>query len=360
MVKSFVNNGRRYCFWQPQYTSVDCKRLTRLHFMTILSALAAKPQRDSILFKILLTDYPWPDVSIESRIFAEAGAELVVAPNSEETTLADLASSCDAILACWAQVTRRVIESAPRCRIVSRMGIGLDNIDLDCCREFGILVTNVPDYCVQEVAEHALASIFALGRNIGRFHLATKQGDYDLSAAPVMFPLNGATLGIIGMGRIGSRTADLADAVGMNVIVAERPSLTCRFRQHTLEELARQSDYVSLHVPLSKTTYQMINAEFLAVMKTTAFLINTSRGALVDHAALADALNARQIAGAALDVQDPEPPNLEIVPFNLPQVIVTPHAAFVSDRSLATLRQTACEQALQALRGERPDNTVIG
>jgi phosphoglycerate dehydrogenase-like enzyme len=167
-------------------------------------------------------------------------------------------------------------------------------------------------------------------------------------------------LGIIGMGRIGSRLADIAEAIGMKVVVAARPSISCRLPQCTLHDLARESDYISLHVPLSPTTRRFIDAAFLATMKPTAFLINTSRGGLVDHVALADALNAGQIAGAALDVQDPEPPALDQAPFNLPQVIVTPHTAFVSDRSLVTLRQTACRQALQALRGERPENIVVG
>ena len=312
-----------------------------------------------ILSKILITDYPWPDLSVETRLLDRGGATLIAAPDDSEPTLAQLAEDCDAILTCWAKVTSAVLRNASRCKMVSRMGIGLDNIDLKACRERGILVTNVPDYCVNEVAEHALASIFALGRNIANFHLATKQGRYDLAAAPPMRQLRGATLGIIGMGKIGRQLATLATAVGMKVVVAARPSIGSEFVQLPLTELARQSDYISLHAPLSDQTRNLIDAEFLGNMKPTAFLINTSRGALVDHAALAEALGNGKIAGAALDVQDPEPPDLQTAPFNMTQTIVTPHAAFVSETSLLTLRETATRQVLQFLAGERPDNIVV-
>jgi len=310
------------------------------------------------LFKILLTDYPWPDLSIESTLIEQAGATLVVAPDDSEGTLVQWAAECDAILTCWANVTEAVLQSARRCKIVSRMGIGLDNIDLAACRERGILVTNVPDYCVQEVAEHTIASILALGRNIPGFHWATQNGIYDLSAAPAMRQIHGATLGLIGVGRIGRRVARLASAIGMNVVVAARSSVGSEFVQVPMDDLARQSDYISLHAPLTEQTQHLVDGVFLKKMKPTAFLINTSRGPLIDHLALAHALSESQIAGAALDVQDPEPPDLGVPPFNMPQVVVTPHAAFVSETSLVTLRETACRQLLQCLAGERPDNVV--
>lgn len=309
--------------------------------------------------KILLTDYPWPDLTIESELVEEFGATLVVAPDDSEETLSELAVDCDAILTCWAQVTSAVLQAAQHCKIVSRMGIGLDNIDLTLCQERGILVTNVPDYCVQEVAEHAMGCIFALGRNLASFHLATKNDIYDLAAAPTMRQIHGATLGVIGMGRIGRRLAELATANGMNVVVAARPSLNEEFQQLSLVDLARHSDYISLHAPLTDETRHLVNAPFLRNMKPSAFLINTARGGLIDHAALAEALNQGEIAGAALDVQDPEPPDLQSPPYNMPQTIVTPHSAFVSETSLITLRETACRQALQCLAGERPNNIVV-
>jgi D-3-phosphoglycerate dehydrogenase len=311
--------------------------------------------------RILLTDHPWPDPDLERELVLAAGHELSVAKysreESEEESLVRQAASCDAIVTCWAQVTPQVITSAG-CRIVTRMGIGLDNIALQHCREHGVTVTNVPDYCIQEVAEHALASIFALARHIGGFHLATKAGVYDLSAAPPLRLIAGQTLGIIGMGRIGARLANLASAIGMRVIVASRRSVEGGWTQVPTSQLAAESDFLSLHLPLTETTRNLVDREFLQSMKPTAYLINTARGPIVDHDALANAIVSGTIAGAALDVQAAEPPDLSQPPYNHPQVIVTPHAAFVSESSLITLRKTAIQQTIDFLDNGTTQNVV--
>lgn len=314
--------------------------------------------------RILLTDFPWPDTSIESELVTAAGHELVVAADDSPETLIDLAGDCQAILTCWGQVTADVIAAAPRCKIVSRMGIGLDNIDLDSCRARRIVVTNVPDYCVQEVAEHTLGLIFALARNIAVFHHETKRGIYDLAAAPPLRQLHQATLGLIGLGRIGRRVAELAGSLGMRIKIARRPSLeNAQLPPHcalcSLEELRSSSDYISLHLPLTAQTRNLVDRTFLAQMKPTSCLINTARGGLIDHMALAEALESDRLAAAALDVQDPEPPDLSQPPYSLPQTIVTPHAAFVSETSVQTLRETAVRQVLQMLAGEMPANVVV-
>jgi D-3-phosphoglycerate dehydrogenase / 2-oxoglutarate reductase len=253
-----------------------------------------------------------------------------------------------------------VIEASPKCRIVSRLGIGLDNIDVKFCTSRKIPVTNIPDYCLIEVAEHALALLLALSRKVAFYHQATKAGRYELQAGPKLRRIEGQTLGIVGLGNIGRKLAEKALPLGLKVIATSRsgkdPMEGVRFV--SLDELLATSDYISLHVPATPQTRHMIGAAQLAKLKPSAYLINTARGGLIDQPALAAALNAGQLAGAALDVQDPEPPDLSQPPFNDPRVIVTPHAAFVSEESLADLRTRVSRQVATRLTGGVPENVV--
>lgn len=312
-------------------------------------------------FRVLLTDYAWPDLAIERSAYEAAGVELIVAPDGGEATLASLAGAVDAIQTCWARVTRRVLDAAPGLRVVSRLGIGLDNIDVAACTERRVPVTNVPDYCLHEVAEHALALLMALARNVAIYHAETKAGRYRLQAGPPLRRLSGRTLGIVGLGNIGRALADRAVGLGLRVLATTRtprPHPGVEFR--SLDELLAESDFVSLHLPLLPETRRLIGAEQLARMRPTACLINTARGGLIDHEALAEALEAGRLAGAALDVQDPEPPDLSRPPYSHPRTIVTPHAAFVSEESLAELRRRAVRQVIDVLEGRRPEHVVNG
>lgn len=311
-------------------------------------------------FRVLLTDFAWPDLEIERAELARSGAKLIVAPAGDEQTLAEHAAEADAIMTNWAPVTAPVIDAAPRCRIISRLGIGLDNIDVRHATERRIPVTNVPDYCLVEVAEHTIALVLALGRKIHRYYGAALSGRYDLTLGFPLRRIEGQTLGIVGLGQIGRRVADKAVALGMRVIATSRSArqMPVGVEQVEIEGLLRESDYVSLHVPLTDETRQLIGGAQLAQMKRTSFLINTSRGGLVDHAALAAALANGQIAGAALDVQSPEPPDLSQAPYNDPRVIVTPHAAFYSEESVGDLRRRASRQVGDRLSGRVPPHVV--
>jgi len=311
-------------------------------------------------FKVLLTDYAWPDLDIEREILAGIDAELVVPPAQDVATLTTHAADVDAIMTNWAKVPAAVIGASPKCRIVARLGIGLDNIDVAAATERKIMVTNIPDYCLIEVAEHALALLLAMSRKVAFYHHETKSGRYDLKAGPILRRIEGQTLGIVGLGNIGKRLADKAAALGLNVLATSRRQRTAPagVRFVSLDDLLTQSDYVSLHTPLTPETRHLIGAAQLARMKPTAYLINTARGGLIDNGALAAALNKGQLAGAALDVQDPEPPDLAIPPWNDPRVIVTPHAAFVSQESLANLRSRTARQVATALGRGRPENVV--
>jgi D-3-phosphoglycerate dehydrogenase len=274
--------------------------------------------------------------------------------------LTTLAANVDAIMTNWADANRQVIAASGRCRIVARYGVGLDNIDVAYCSEHQIPVTNVPDYCLTEVAEHALASILTLGRKIGFYHLQTKQGIYDLQSGPVLRRIEGQTVGIVGFGNIGRRLAEKCLGTGMKVSAYSRsnsdpmPGVT----MVSLQELLRESDYVSLHVPLTETTRHMFGLDEFRAMKRSAYLINTARGGIVNHEDLWAALTANEIAGAALDVQDPEPPDLNLPLYRDPRVVVTPHAAFYSQESLEQLRTRVATQVLVRLQGGIPEHVV--
>lgn len=322
-------------------------------------------------FRVLLTDYAWSDLEIERRTLAEVGAELIVAPAQDETSLTQAAADVDAIMTCWAKVTPRVLAASPKLRIVSRLGIGLDNIDVGWCSAHGVPVTNVPDYCVDEVAEHTIALLLGLARKVAWYHHETKQGRYQLQSGPALRRVAGQTLGVIGLGNIGRGVARRAEALGLKVIAAARrdvsagsgsigssASVSGSIARVPLDELLATSDYVSLHLPLVSETRRMIGANEFQRMKPTAYLLNTSRGGLVDHAALAEALATGRLAGAALDVQDPEPPDLSQPPYSDPRVIVTPHAAFVSLESLLDLRRRTAIQVATRLTGGQPENIV--
>lgn len=311
-------------------------------------------------YRVLLTDYAWPDLHIERTVLDQYDAELVVSPDREMHTLQRLAADCDAIMTNWSDVPAELIDACPNCQIIARLGIGLDNIDVEHATERGIPVTNVPDYCLIEVAEHTLALLLALARKIGIYHANTLANKYDLAAGFPLRRIEGQTLGIVGLGQIGRRVAAKARCLGLKVMATSRSSREPHphIIWTDLDELLAESDFVSLHVPLKPETRHIIAAPQLARMKPSAFLINTSRGGLVDHAALAAALANNALAGAALDVQEREPCDLSQPPYNDPRVIVTPHAAFYSEESVAELRRRVAHQVGKRLTGGQPEHVV--
>jgi D-3-phosphoglycerate dehydrogenase / 2-oxoglutarate reductase len=316
-----------------------------------------------MLHNVLLTDYAWADLDIERAVLRAAGADLTIAEKQDAALLANLAADCDAIMTNWAKVSETVIAAAPKCKIIARLGIGLDNIDVAAATRRGIVVTNVPDYCIIEVAEHALALMLSLSRKVAFYHAETKAGRYDLQAGPALRRIEGQTLGIVGLGNIGTHLAKKALALGLKVLATGRApknpdQLPSGVTWCDLNTLLEASDYVSLHLPLTRETKNMLAGPQFARMKPTAYLINTARGGLIDHPALATALANGKLAGAALDVQDVEPPDLTRPPYTDPRVIVTPHAAFTSVESLENLRSRTARQVAVRLNGGLPENVV--
>jgi D-3-phosphoglycerate dehydrogenase len=310
--------------------------------------------------RVLITDHPWGDALIERKILEPEGIEIVEAADGAEATLVAAANDASAIATCWAKVTKAVIENAPRCRHIARMGIGLDNIDVATATSAGIIVTNVPDYCVTEVADHALALLLASARNVGFFHHRIKNGEYSLTNGPPMHRLAGRTLGLVGFGRIARDVMTRAQAFGLNVIAHSQSGndYGTGCKMVSLDELLTQSDYVSLHAPLTPETRGLIGEKSIQKMKPTAFVINTSRGGLIDTEALRKAIQEKRLAGAALDVFEKEPPDVTHPLFADERVIATPHAAFVSEESLIELRERVARQILDVLQGREPENIV--
>lgn len=313
--------------------------------------------------KALITDYVWPDIEIESEVLRAAGVEPLVAPDTSEETLASLASEADIIMFCFAQVTAAVLDAATKCTVASRYGIGVDNIDIPRATELGIVVTNVPDYCIDEVTDHALGMILALNRRFVPHDRTVKSGGWsDVVLNQPMHRTRGATLGIMGFGRIGRALADKARGFGMS-LVAYDPLLDPGQTIDGVEilefhDVLARSDFISVHTPLTPETEGMIGADELAKMKAGSIIVNCARGGIIQEQALADALASGHLAGAGLDVLEPAPPPGDHPLMSADNVIITPHTAFFSQASTAELERRTAEEAVRVLNGGMPENLI--
>lgn len=314
-------------------------------------------------WKVLVTDYTWPSTAVEADVLAQVGAELVVAEKGSEDELLELVREADAILTCFAHVTAPVIRAGTRLQVIGRYGIGVDNIDVDVATSLGIPVTNVPAYCLDEVAEHTLALILSLTRGVCAYDRAVRAGTWSLQSAPPIRRLRGQTLGIVGYGKIGRRVAAAARGIGFRTVVHD-PSLSPTeialdgAEPLSLQELAAQADILTVHIPLVPETRGLVGIDVLRAMKPTALVINTARGGIVDQDALAQALREGWIAGAGIDVVEPEPLPADHPLRSAPNLVVTPHVAFYSEESVADLERLAAENVAAVLTGRRPHSVL--
>jgi D-3-phosphoglycerate dehydrogenase len=294
----------------------------------------------------------------------DAGAQLLERPCRTENDLIEHARNADALLIVNEPLTRRVITSLSRCRVIGRFGVGVDTIDLDAATAAGIQVTNVPGASAEEVSDHALAMLMAWSRRLIPLDADVHAGNWSyLAAGPAVRRLRTQVLGIIGAGRIGSLFARKASCLGLKVLaydpyVDEKRIAAIPATPVPLSELLAESDYVSLHIPLGPETRNLIAGRELVAMKPSAYLINVSRGELIDEPALVEALERGTIAGASLDVLVHEPPARDDPLLRLSNVLLTPHAAHYSEDSLEEVRQTAVEDVIRVLRGEPPLHPV--
>jgi len=312
--------------------------------------------------KVVITDSVSNDLSIELSML-EGCADVILGVGKTPEELKELLRDADAVLNCYTQLSEEMIEGMQRCKIIARSGIGVDTIPVGRATQKGIKVTNVPDYCIDEVADHTLALMLALRRGVDQGAVRARQGIWDLKGLTPIHRNAGCNLGLIGFGNIAQAVAKRARTIKFEIIVHD-PFLSADaarahgVKQLALDELLSQVDILTLHVPLNEQTRHMINDAALCQMKPGAIVINTARGGLIDTSALFKALDERRIAGAALDVLEHEPPHdLEAIS-RTRNLILTPHAAFYSIESMEELRTKSVAQIVQVLNGDEPQYWV--
>ena len=312
---------------------------------------------------VIVTDHVFASLSIERDLLRAIGAAVVPLQATSEADLLEAVPPADALLVCYAPITARVIERMPRCRIIARYGIGVDNVDLEAAAATGIVVTNVPDYCVDEVSDHALALVLASARRVVPLAAGVRAGRWEAKDAVPISRIRGQTLGLVGFGKVPRRVSEKAQPFGLEVLAFDPYVDTGTMSGHgarkvPLDTLLAQSDFVSVHAPLVPETRGLIGEGALRMMKPTAYLINTARGPLVQDSALVRALRERWIAGAALDVVEQEPPGPEHPLRQMDNVILTPHVAFYSEESVQELQRKATEEVVRVLSGQAPRSPV--
>jgi D-3-phosphoglycerate dehydrogenase len=316
---------------------------------------------------VLVTDHTFDPLDIEQRILELEGASLDVQQCKTVEQLLPLVADVDAILTQFSPVNAQVITAMKKVRVIVRYGIGVDNVDLAAAKERGIPVCNVPDYCIDEVADHTLAFILAVTRQIVANCVHVRGAQWGL-AVPLteMKTLRDLAVGVVGFGRIGRAVVRRLQPFG-GVIRVFDPAINPKEIQlggaaavASLDELLPQCDIITLHCPSTAQTRRMLSAERLAQMKRGTILVNLARGDLVDTNALVAALQSGRLAAAALDVCDPEPIPPGHPLLQMPNVIVTAHVASASARAVRTLRETAAGLVAKRLRGEALPNVVNG
>jgi D-3-phosphoglycerate dehydrogenase / 2-oxoglutarate reductase len=312
--------------------------------------------------KVLITDYVWESTDVEKRIL-EGLADVTAIKTKTGDEFVAQAADCDALLNTYAgPITAEVMAKMPKCRIIARYGIGVDTIDLEAATKAGIIVTNNPTYCIDEVAEHTMALLLSAARKVTFYDRMVREGRWAVPPGKPIRRLSGSTLGLVGFGNIARTVAVRAAAFGMRVLYADPFVRDGQFdvpgKKMELHPMLRESDFVSIHPPLTPETRKLINDAAFAQVKPSAILVNCARGPIVDTEALVRALDAKKIAGCALDTVDPEP-----LPDPHPlrgrdNVIVNPHVAWYSEQAMVGLQAGAPNEVRRVLSGEWPVNVV--
>lgn len=325
------------------------------------------PRTDSP--KVVITDYDFGDVSVEKEILEAAGAEVVALQAKNEKDLSEVAPFCAAMMNQYARIGRDTIARMQRCEVIARYGVGVDIVDVDAATERGILVTNVQDYCTEEVADHAVSLWLTLARKLPDYDRATHAGIWRWQSGQPVFRLRGRTMGIVSFGKIGQAIALRAQAFGVKVIAYDPflpANVAASFGAELVSkaDLLARSDYILMQAPMTPETRHFLSDAEFAAMKPGAILVNTGRGPTVDNKALYRALTEGHLAAAGLDDPEEEPAKranwspADNPIFTLPNVLITPHAAYYSEESIRAARVTAATQVAKVLTGQPPDYTV--
>jgi D-3-phosphoglycerate dehydrogenase / 2-oxoglutarate reductase len=311
---------------------------------------------------VAVADSVFPNLDLARAVVSRAGAELRMASQPTPEGIVAAARDADALLVTYAKISADMIREMKKCRIISRFGIGVDNVDLEAATRAGIVVTKVPDYCIDEVSDHAMALLLSLVRKIPFSSARAHAGRWEMPAVTPIHRLRGTVLGLVGFGRIPQLVAPKAKAFGMRVMAYD-PYVPLNVMEQAgvgrleFAELLKISDYISIHSPLLPETHHLFSTDVFRQMKPGALVVNTSRGPVVDEAALAAALDSKHIGGAALDVLEQEPPVSSPL-FGRDNVILTPHTSFYSVESLEELQTKAAEEVVRVLTGQPPRNPV--
>jgi D-3-phosphoglycerate dehydrogenase len=308
---------------------------------------------------IAVTDSPFPSLEPAKAALARIDPELRVANSASADDILAVARDADAILVTYAKLSGDLLRQLRRCKAIGRFGLGVDNIDIAAAAELGITVTYVPDYCMQEVSDHAMALLLALARKVPQSNALVQAGRWDMPAVVPIHRLAGRVLGLVGFGNIPRALAPKAKAFGLRVVahdpyVSQQALAAAGVEGVSFDRLLEISDFVSIHAPLLPATRGLFNAEVFRRMKQGACLINTARGPLVDEDALLAALDSGRLGGAALDVVavEPVPKNSRLI--GRDNVVLTPHTGFYSVEALDELQTKCAADVARVLSGERP------
>ena len=311
-------------------------------------------------FKVVITDCDHGSIEEEKKEFDRIAAELTLAQVREEEDLIRVCKEADGLINQYAPLTRRVLENLPKCKVIARYGVGLDPVDLRAATDLGIIVANVPDYCMDEVADQAISMILTLIRKTTFFDQKVKSGQWDFRQGIPIHRLRGKTLGLIGCGKIGLEVAKRISAFGVKVITfdpyLERVPQGIELKD--FDSVIKGSDFISIHCPLNDSTRHLIGEQTFKKMEKRPLLINTSRGPIVDEKALIQALKEGLVSGAGLDVLETEPPDPLNPLLKMENVILTPHVSFYSVESISELKRSTAKNVVDVLTGRWPRAVV--
>ncbi|NHN33425.1 C-terminal binding protein [Paenibacillus agricola] len=310
-------------------------------------------------FKVVITDYEYKSLQIEQDILSQLDVEFVKAQCRTEEEVINAAKDADGILNQYAPITQKVIQSLNNCKVISRYGVGVNTIDLDAATEQGIVVANCTDYCMDEVADHALALLLSAARKVTLLNSYVKQGVWEYKKAIPIYRLRGQILGMVGFGKISQNLSAKAKAFGLKLIaydpfISQEVASKYEVEMVDLDILCQTADFISVHAPLTKATKGLIGSAQFSSMKPEAIIINTSRGPLINEQSLITALQTSQIAGAALDVLEHEPIDPGNPLLKMEQVILNPHVAWYSEESERELKGKIAQNVVDVLSGLFP------
>jgi len=313
--------------------------------------------------KIVITDYGFPNIDYEKEAAEKTGYDLVTGQCRQEDEVMALCRNADGILAQWAPISEKVIESLENCKIIVRYGIGVDNVDLQAAKKKGVPVCNVPDYCIDEVADHAVALAVALGRQLTATDKLVRAGQWKITPPLKMPPFREMVFATIGYGRIAREVLKRAAALGFStaafdLFVNEAEMRMSQVTPLTLVQLLSQADIISLHLPLNSETRHLINEDTIGQMKPASIIINTARGGLIDTVALAKALQSGKIGAAGLDVFEEEPLAATHPLMSCDNTILTSHTAWYSASSIPVLQKMAMDELVRGLTGQPLRNRI--